>query len=296
MPEVQGGNAFAGRAGAFGGLANRAAGRTPADQQQRALGRPQHLRGWQRGGQRLQLPAPPGGHGAVQLRRAGRVPVFVMLQPAGDGITAAQDRRAGHHPAGCARDGRQVIGLVIGHGREVGRDVLAQALQVRLGKGFDAGGDGLVAQHEHRHVVLAGEVDGFNGGVEAVFDISRGQHHARGVPVAAKAGEVQIRLLDLRRQAGGRAAPLDVDHHQRHLGHDRPAQRFHLQRKPRPARAGHGDPPGIAGAVGHGNGGQLVFALHKGAAVVGQLAAQDFHHVRPRRDRVRGAEADAGGD
>ena len=78
--DVQGGNAVAGGAGAVHGFPDRALGRTPADQQHVALGRTVDLGGRQRGRQRLQLLAALGRHLHVQLRRAGRMAEFVVLQ------------------------------------------------------------------------------------------------------------------------------------------------------------------------------------------------------------------------
>ena len=192
--------------------------------------------------------------------------------------------------------GGQIVGLVIGHRREIRRDVLANLFEVRFREGLDARGNGLVAQNEHRHVVFARDVDGFNGGVEAVLDIRRRHHHARRVAMAAEAGDVQVGLLDLRRHAGGRAAALDVHHHQRHFRHDGPAERFHLQRDARPAGAGDRHPPGVAGAHGHRDGRNFVLALDERAAVLRQFAAQNFHDIRPGRDRIARAEPDARGN
>jgi hypothetical protein len=58
-------------------------------------------------------------------------------------------------------------------------------------------GDELVRQHDHRHLGLFGDVEGRHGGVEAVLDIGRRQHHPRRVTVRAPQGLPQIRLLDL---------------------------------------------------------------------------------------------------
>ena len=114
--------------------------------------------------------------------------------------------------------------------------------------------------------------------------------------MAAEAGDVQVRLLDVRRHAGGRPAALHIDNDERHFRHHSPAERLSLERNARTARAGHGDAPGVARADGHRDRRDLVFALDEHAAVLGQFAAEQFHDVRPRRDRVARAEAHAGGD
>jgi hypothetical protein len=114
--------------------------------------------------------------------------------------------------------------------------------------------------------------------------------------VAAEAGDVQVGLLDIRRHARGRTTALHVNDHERHFRHDRPAERFGLQRDPRTAGAGDRHAAGVAAADGHRDRRDFVLALHERAAVFRQLAPQQFHDVGPRRNRITRAEPDSGGD
>ena len=117
---------------------------------------------------------------------------FVVLETAGNGIPAAQDTGAGHHARRDPVGRGQVVGFVIGYRGEVRGDVLANLLEIRLGEGFDARRDALVAQEKHRHVVFARDVDRLDGGIETLLDVRRRDDHARSVPVAAEHGQVQI--------------------------------------------------------------------------------------------------------
>ena len=60
------------------------------------------------------------------------------------------------------------------------------------------------------HVVFAGDVDRLDGGVKTILHAGRGEDDPRGVAVPAKAGDVQVGLLDAGGHAGGRPAALDV--------------------------------------------------------------------------------------
>ena len=114
--------------------------------------------------------------------------------------------------------------------------------------------------------------------------------------MAAETGDVQIGLLDAGRHAGGRPAALHVHDHQRHFGHDRPAERLGLQGNSRTARTGDRHAARVARANRHGNRGDFIFALDERTAVFRQFAPQQFHDVRPGRDGVTRAEPHAGGD
>ena len=118
MLDVQRRNAVAGGAGAVHGFADRALGRTPADEQDVAFRRAVNLRRGQRRGERLQFLAALGGHLHVQLGRGGRMAHFVVLQAGGDGIFAALNARAGHDARHDAVRGGQIVRLVIGDRRE----------------------------------------------------------------------------------------------------------------------------------------------------------------------------------
>ena len=114
--------------------------------------------------------------------------------------------------------------------------------------------------------------------------------------MSAEAGDVQVGLLDVCRQTCGRAATLDVHHHQRHLSHHRPADRLRLQRDAGATRAGHRHATAVAGTDRHRDRSDLVLALDERSAVLRQLAAKQFHDVGPGRDRVPGTKPDTGRD
>ncbi len=64
--------------------------------------------------------------------------------------------------------------------------------------------DRLVGEDDDRELRLLGDVEGVDGRVEAVLDVRRGEDDARHVAVRAEDGEVEVRLLRLRRQARSR--------------------------------------------------------------------------------------------
>src|SRR6185436_20621997 len=142
-------------------------------------------------------------HLHVQLGGAGRMTKLVVFQPGGDGVSPAQNPRAGHYAGRDAVLGRQIIRFVIRHWGEIRRDVLTNLFQIRLRERFDARGDRLVAQDNHRHVELAGEIDGLDGGVETILNIGRGEHDTRRVTVASETSLVQVRLFDTGGHARG---------------------------------------------------------------------------------------------
>ena len=82
-------------------------------------------------------------------------------------------------------------------------------------------GEVSVGQNNHRHHVFHGDAAGFDGGPEAIARRRRSNHGNRRFGVASEQRLQQIGLLGLSRQAGGRAAALNVANHQRHLDHDR---------------------------------------------------------------------------
>ena len=221
---------------------------------------------------------------------------LVVFKAGHDGISAAGDARAGWGVTGHAVRRGKVVGLVIGDGRQVGRDILADLFELGFFERLDAGGDGLISKDDDWHAVVAGDIDRLDGGVKTILDIGRRQDNPRRIAVSAETGQVKVGLFDARRHAGGRTAPLHVNQHQWQLGHHRVAQGFGFQRNARTAGTGHRHAPRVARAQGHRNGGNLVLTLNKSAAVLGQLAPQQFHDVRPGCDRVAGAETNAGRD
>ena len=69
--------------------------------------------------ERLQFLAAFRGHLHVQLRRAGRMAEFIMLEPGGNRVFAAQDPRAGHNARRNTIRRGQIVGLVIRDRREI---------------------------------------------------------------------------------------------------------------------------------------------------------------------------------
>ena len=178
---------------------------------------------------------------------------------------------------------------------EIRGEVLADLLKLRLGEGLNAGRNALVAEQDHRGGELAGDVHRLDRGVEAVLNAARGDHHPGAVAMTAKGGDVEVGLLDVGRHPRGGTAALHINDHQRHLRHGGPADGLGLEGDARAGRTGHRNAPTPAATNGHRHGGDLVFALNEGSAVLGQLLAKQFHNIGPRSDRVAGTEADARG-
>ena len=88
----------------------------------------------------------------------------------------------------------------------------------------------------------------------------------RRIAIAAIDRLVEVALLGLGRQAGGRAAALRIDDDQRQLGHDRQAHRLGLQRDAGAGRDGDAQLAGIARADRGADRGDLVFRLEGGDA------------------------------
>ena len=152
-----------------------------------------------------------------------------MFETGHNRILSAGDSRAGRRVTCHAVRRGQVIRLVIGDGRQIRRDILADFFEVGLFKGLDAGGDGLIGKDDDRDAESAGDIDRFDGGVKAILDIGRRQDHSRRIAVTAKTSEVEVGLLDAGRHAGGGPAALHVNQHQRQFGHHGVAQSLGFQ-------------------------------------------------------------------
>src|ERR1051326_407940 len=209
---------------------------------------------------------------------------FVVFQPRGYGVSPAHDPRAGHYAGRDPVLGGQIVWFVVRHWGEIRRDVLTNLFQIRLRECFDARSDSLVAQDNHRHIEFAGEVDSLDGGVKTVLNIGGGEDNTRRVTVASETSLVQVRLFDTGGHARGGASTLNIADDQRDFGHHCPAQRLGLERDAGPTGTGDRDATGVAGANGHRDGGDFVFALYERSAVFGQFATQDLHDVRPGSD------------
>jgi hypothetical protein len=151
---------------------------------------------------------------------------FVMFQSGRDGITAAQAASSGHDARRDTVRSGQVVSFVIRDGRKIWRNVLANLFEIGLRERFDARRDCLIAQDQYRHVIFSRDIDGFDGDIETILNARRREHDAGRIAVAAKAGNVQVGLLDAGRHAGGRSAALNIANHQRDFRHDGPAERL----------------------------------------------------------------------
>ena len=86
--------------------------------------------------------------------------------------------------------------------------------------------DGLVGQDDDGDLEPLGDVEGPQGLVEAVLDRRRRQDDPGGIAGQPVDGELQVGLLRLGRQAGRRAAALDIDDDDGQLGHGRQVELF----------------------------------------------------------------------
>ncbi len=164
------------------------------------------------------------------------------------------------------------------------------------GNGCCAVDEARVRQHDDHGVERLGDLARRDHRVEAVLD-ARHRHHDLGrVAVAAVDRREQVALLDLGRLAGGRPAALDVDDHQRNLGHHREPDAFLLQRIARPRGDRDGALAGVGGADRERAGGDLVLRLVHDAADALEHVGQVVRHRRRGRDRVHRADVHAGGE
>ena len=185
-------------AGFLNRLVQRAGGRAPANDEYFARVGPVNLRHRQFIGQRLELIAALVRHALVQVRRRAGMPPLVVLQTGHHRVSAVLDPRPRRTMP--ARTGlRLKVVRLVGRGwRQVGRQIPANLLQLRLIERLDPGRDGLITQQHDRHAVSAGDIHRLHRRVKTILHIGRGQHHARGVAVSAEAGNVQVGLLDVR--------------------------------------------------------------------------------------------------
>ncbi len=117
---------------------------------------------------------------------------FVVFETGDNRVLSAGDACARSQMSRHAIRRGQIIRFEVGYGRQIRRNVLAHFFEVRLLKGFNARGDGLVGEDDDRNAVFARDVDRLNRDVKAVFDIGRRQDNARRIAVAAEAGNVQV--------------------------------------------------------------------------------------------------------
>ena len=124
---------------------------------------------------------------------------------------------------------------------------------------------------------------------EALARGRRRDDRDRALAVAAVEGQQQVGLLDLGRHAGRRAGALDVDDHERQLGHDREADRLLLERDAGTGRAGQRERAAVGRADRRADGRDLVLGL-EGPDPEVLVARQLVEDVRGGRDRVGAVE------
>ena len=167
-------------------------------------------------------------------------------------------------------------------------------------------GKRLVGQQDHRHLVLLGDVESADDLPEAVVDVERCHDATRRLAAGAVNSKLQIGLLGLGRQTGGRSAAHHIDDHQRALGHRREIQRLAHQRQAR-ATGGGQYPLACERSTDPGRKGRnLVLELDRLTAELGQLLAQELedrsgrsdgvarHELNPCRQRTEGRRFIAG--
>ena len=154
----------------------------------------------------------------------------------------------------------------------------------------------LVGQQDDRHLVALGVVEGVDRRPEAVLHRDRRDDDPRGLAVAAVEGVLQVGLLGLGRQAGGRPAALGVDHDAGDLRGAGVAEHLGHQREARAGGGRHRLHAGVRRAEHRRERGDLVLALDRDAAHLGQLGRQPLEDVRGRRDRVAGEVLHPGRD
>ena len=143
----------------------------------------------------------------------------------------ARDRPRARERLGIARVRLEAFGL----GREL--DVAARKRRdVRNQPRLGAVREVAVREDDDGRHVAHRQLERLEDRVEAVARRRRGEHRQRALAVASVQREQQVPLLDLRRHAGRRAGPLDVDDHERKLGHHREAERLLLEDHARSAR------------------------------------------------------------
>ncbi len=149
----------------------------------------------------------------VMLGRGRGRAARIMRQAVGGVLPARGARqRHGRHPAHC-----QGIALVIFAGALRG---LAPGQEGNIRRPVDDGArlaQELVREHDGRRLHGLGQMHRPLCREQAVGDRQRRHHHMRGVAVQAVDGDVEVGLLRLGRDAGGRPAAHDVDDDERNL-------------------------------------------------------------------------------
>ena len=112
--------------------------------------------------------------------------------------------------------------------------------EIRFFESFETGRDCLVRENENGSRIFLRDAAGLQCGVEAVFHVLRCEHHAGRVTVRAVDRLHEVGLLYRGRKTGRRAASLDVDHDEWHLGHACVTDSFGLECEAGAGGAGDG--------------------------------------------------------
>ena len=194
------------------------------------------------------------------------------IRPGVPGSAHARARVSGSRRYG--QNTSSPVGVVwFGLGGERGRDV-GQRRHVGQPPRLGAVGEVAVGQQDHRRPVLDRDAGRLDGDEEAVARALRRDDRQRRLAVAAVDRHQQVGGLGLGRQAGGRAAALDVDDEQRQLEAHGEAHRLGLEGHARSAGGGDGEVAAVGGADRRADAGDLVLGLqraHAEALVLRQL-------------------------
>ena len=137
-------------------------------------------------------------------------------------------------------------------------------------------GHHLVGEDDDRDPVFLGQVEGEDGGLEAVLHGRDGQDDDGVIPVGPPAGLHHISLRGKGGKACARPPPHHVHDHTGDFRDGRKTQIFLHQRKARAAGSRHGFEAAHRGADDSSHAGDLVFHLDELAAHLGQLAGEQL--------------------
>src|SRR5262249_28071131 len=151
-----------------------------------------------------------------------------------------------------------------------------------------------VGKVDDRRPVFDRDPPGLDRHVEAVGSRRRRDYRNRGVAVAPEHALEKVALLGLGRDAGAGADALDVDYHERELGHHGEADRLTLEGYPGAARAGHTHVAAKGSADRRTDGRDLIFRL-EGLDAEALHRCQLVEDVARRRNRVAAVEERAAG-
>jgi hypothetical protein len=224
----------------------------------------------------------------VRGLRGGRAELVVLQAVGGVG----QARRAGDRHRRDAGAGDSVALVALAFDGLFGGFTLADEGQFgRLGQDGAGLAHGLVGEDDGRHLHGFRQMHGPLRGEQAVGHRVGGDHDMRRIAVQAVHRDVEVALLRFGGDAGRGADAHHVDHHQRHFGGDRQAQRFDHQRQAGAGSGGHRRHAAVGGADDLVDRGQFVLGLHQHPADLGQRRGQPFQHFGGGRDRVGGDES-----